>query len=782
MISKINILAILAIFTYLSLSATFAMSIPLNNTPYSAIGNICQGSSGERGYSACGTILIKIYIPQNIADQQTQNGNYGAVINYMNNVALAWFNSEGYNYGTIGSYNVYIQSNSQPFNYELTVGSWIYGIFIPESSAPMPSISLATPIASPPAITQGGSSTLVDSGASGSTAPFTYQWYEQMPGQSTIFLIPGATSKSYSFQTSSSTPPGQYTFGLVATAVNGGNQQAAYVTVMVNALTTTQTTSTTTVPTTSTTSSTTSTTSSTTTTTQSSGGIEGMICQGSSGERGYSACSGGGGTTLLTMCIPMSIANYQIIENNPYPVITYMNQQALVWFNDNNYFPSPVTSIGQYNLYSNTGGNFNYELTVGSWIYGIFSRNTPCTISVTTVPTTSTTSTTTIPTTIPTTSTTSTTTITTTSPTTSLTTSQTTSTTSTTSSTTTSPTTSPTTLPTTTVPSNNGGGPPPQPPSNNLRLAPILAFSSINSSCYTVINSTESSVQSFKLEQTNFTILNKYIFNGYDDFIINGSYYPINKNEQYTLSNVSGNGFYIKLVNISYIKPVNYTNNVSVASYDVCYYQKPTSPPQFRKPTTPVYLNLSIINYTVTVESTQLNDTVIIRFNGKQVSQGTGIAFFDASWLPAGKYLVQGKDIDSGTFINQTIFKPYFQPSLRFTKICKNNTDYNYSCTTSAQILSHNNVLSGRLYVNGIFVGSTNNTINYTSYLPGQYNFTFNTTGNAYYATNTIKYEYENGSKINFLPILSIIVGLCALIILYRKRKITSIKNITKDL
>ena len=344
-------------------------------------------------------------------------------------------------------------------------------------------------------------------------------------------------------------------------------------------------------------------------------------------------------------------------------------------------------------------------------------------------------------------------------------------TTTTTTTTTTSPTTSPTTTPTTTVIYGYGGGGGP------THAAPVFTQTSGNTTCFTVNNLTESGSESFQINKTNFTVMDKYIFSNFSDVIINNSYYSFNKYEQYTLSNNSGNGFYIKMTNISKITPPNFTSPISTISFNICSYKAVTTPPVLKKPTTPVSLNLSIINYTITAISTQSNDTVVLILNNKQVSQGTGIAFYDASWLPAGKYLVRGKDTDSGTFVNQTIIKPYFKPTLKFTKICENNTNYNYSCTTSAQILSHNNILSGKLYVNGVFIGSTNTTINYTTYLSGSYNFTFNTTGNSYYSQNSISYTYQNGSRTNILPILAVIVALCALIILYRKRRVSSVKN-----
>ncbi|MGC8479860.1 MAG: hypothetical protein ACP5M9_04330, partial [Candidatus Micrarchaeia archaeon] len=296
--------------------------------------------------------------------------------------------------------------------------------------------------------------------------------------------------------------------------------------------------------------------------------------------------------------------------------------------------------------------------------------------------------------------------------------------------------------------------------------------------CYSISNFTESNIQSFELDKTNFTILNKYDFPNYVDLSVNGSYLAINKNQTYILSNNSGSGFSIKVDNISNIKPVNYTTPVSVVSLNLCSYQPTPKTPPFKKPTTPVFLNMSIVNYTITATSTQKNDTVIIKLNGNTVSQGEGSAFVDASWLPAGKYLVEGKDINSGTYINQTLFKPLFKSDIKFTKICENNIVDNYTCTTTAEIISHNNVLSGRLYVNGLYVGSTNTIINYTTYRTGYYTFVFNTTGNSYYGNASITYYYNNGVKTNnyMLPIISIILVSCVVLLLYRRRWITATK------
>ncbi len=404
-------------------------------------------------------------------------------------------------------------------------------------------------------------------------------------------------------------------------------------------------------------------------------------------------------------------------------------------------------------------GTYNFEI-VGLDSNGDQVVSQPVSVTVNPVPTTTTTTTqTTTPTTSPTTSPT---------------------TTGQTTTPTTTPTTTQTTTPTTTVQQFiGGGGPPPLVITN--KTAPILAQVSSNAICYNVNNFTESAVQSFKLDQTNFSIINKYTFSRYADLIINNSYYTLNANETYKLSNYSGKGFFIRINNITPIKPVNYTTPVTVVSLSLCSYTKTPSNPVLVKPTTPVYLNLSIVNYTITAKSTQKNDTVTIAMNGKLISQGTGMAFVDASWLPAGKYRIQGKDINSGTFINQTLNKPLFKPSLKFTRICKNSTD-SYNCTTSAQILSHNDVLSGKLYVNGKYVGSTNTVINYSTSTPGSYVFTFNTTGNAYYSNYSISYNFQNGStQRNYsLPLFTVILVSCVVILLHRKRRISAMSTMTK--
>ena len=59
------------------------------------------------------------------------------------------------------------------------------------------------------------------------------------------------------------------------------------------------------------------------------------------------------------------------------------------------------------------------------------------------------------------------------------------------------------------------------------------------------------------------------------------------------------------------------------------------------------------------------------------------------------------------------------------------------------EINTPNNQLNGTLYLNGVKVGSTDTTINYTVSKPGNYLYVFNTTGNYRFYPASINYSYE---------------------------------------
>jgi hypothetical protein len=157
-----------------------------------------------------------------------------------------------------------------------------------------------------------------------------------------------------------------------------------------------------------------------------------------------------------------------------------------------------------------------------------------------------------------------------------------------------------------------------------------------------------------------------------------------------------------------------------------------------------------------------------------QTAQGTEAVSYNAMWIPAGRYLVEAKDIDSGSFINKTMIKPYFNPQLSFMSSCKSNQSSFSRCTTTAQVVSYNESLVGSLFVNGKFIGSTGNMINYTPPQAGVYNITFKTPGSELYSPYSISYQYSD-DPFGAYAMPSIVVGLsmCSLLLVARKVSIS---------
>jgi YVTN family beta-propeller protein len=78
-------------------------------------------------------------------------------------------------------------------------------------------LSVKNPTSTYSSLDQGQSTTILSS-ASGGIGPFSYQWYEKIPGSGSYVAISNANSVSYLFSTSSSTtPPGTYSFKLQVT-------------------------------------------------------------------------------------------------------------------------------------------------------------------------------------------------------------------------------------------------------------------------------------------------------------------------------------------------------------------------------------------------------------------------------------------------------------------------------------------------------------------------------------------------------------------------------------
>ncbi len=307
------------------------------------------------------------------------------------------------------------------------------------------------------------------------------------------------------------------------------------------------------------------------------------------------------------------------------------------------------------------------------------------------------------------------------------------------------------------------------------KMQPILASVQKNATCSIAINMTPSVTTQFTVNNVMFTAYDKYTFSNYADYFINGSVRALYPGNVYYLMNGTKKA-YTAEINLSSIQPVNYTSPVRVSSLSICYVNKTTTQPNRPPPVfVPVNLNLSInsSNYMIKASSSAINDTVDIFIGGKVVSSGKGAASYNAMWYPAGRYVVTGKDIDSGTFINSTLVKPLFAPQLTFTKICANNTEEVYTCTTDMKIISHNNALLGTLYINGKPVNATNNTLNYTISARGIYNITFKTSGSDIYSANSISYTFQDGSTYDYLPsVLAIVLSTCAIALLVLARRV----------
>ena len=130
---------------------------------------------------------------------------------YVDGAAVSGATSSTYSYGPVSQSGAHsmtaavtddVQTSSQSSPASISVN--------PALNTPLVSASLTT-------INQGQSSTLSLSSLSGGTTPYTYQWYSEAPGGSMYSTISGATSSTYVFLTSSSTPTGTWSFAVNVT-------------------------------------------------------------------------------------------------------------------------------------------------------------------------------------------------------------------------------------------------------------------------------------------------------------------------------------------------------------------------------------------------------------------------------------------------------------------------------------------------------------------------------------------------------------------------------------
>ena len=122
-----------------------------------------------------------------------------------------------------GTYNVLFNATIPPS----------YGTFAAYVFSNLTPFSLPAPTASPNSVTQGSSSSLIDSGAAGGVRPYFYQWYESYNGGA-FNAISGAASPGYTFSTNSTTPVGTYGFILHARDSARNSTNSIAVNVIVN--------------------------------------------------------------------------------------------------------------------------------------------------------------------------------------------------------------------------------------------------------------------------------------------------------------------------------------------------------------------------------------------------------------------------------------------------------------------------------------------------------------------------------------------------------------------
>ena len=256
-----------------------------------------------------------------------------------------------------------------------------------------------------------------------------------------------------------------------------------------------------------------------------------------------------------------------------------------------------------------------------------------------------------------------------------------------------------------------------------------------SNNCYTVSSITQLDTFTIAFGKEEFNFTENFIGPTDAGVSVNGNAFTITPNETVTFFSHGQSYYTMKLLNISYL-PLENTIMLEICSN--------TKTPTQNKPSPSELLNLTINNGNVTLTSNK-NTTIEILMNDTVVITGTKNITFNTINLSIGTYVFQGKDIVTGATTGNETFTVFGQyPILTFLKEC---STYNYTtnslCTTEAEINTPNNQLNATLYLNGVRVGSTDTTINYTISKPGNYLYVFNTTGNYRFYPASINYSYQ---------------------------------------
>ena len=131
------------------------------------------------------------------------------------------------NLATLPETGIAINPNAPPesvpvYQYANGTGKFFVNVTYNSSTSAPKGVSTKQPFAmggvsaTPSVVSQGETSTLIDSGASGGVPPYSYLWAVKAPGAANFTTISGATSTTYNFQTNSSTAMGTWMFELLA--------------------------------------------------------------------------------------------------------------------------------------------------------------------------------------------------------------------------------------------------------------------------------------------------------------------------------------------------------------------------------------------------------------------------------------------------------------------------------------------------------------------------------------------------------------------------------------
>ncbi len=255
-----------------------------------------------------------------------------------------------------------------------------------------------------------------------------------------------------------------------------------------------------------------------------------------------------------------------------------------------------------------------------------------------------------------------------------------------------------------------------------------------SNNCYTVSSITQLNTFTIAFGNEEFNFTENFIGPTDAGVSVNGNAFTLTPNETVTFFSHAKNYYTMKLLNISYLPLEN------TIMLEICSNTKPIP----NKPAPSEILNLTINNSNVTLTSNK-NNTIEILMNGTEARSGTKNITFNTINLSIGTYVFQGRDIVTGALTGNETFTVFGQyPILTFIKGC---STYNYTanslCTTEAEINTPNNQINGTLYLNGVKIGSTDTTINYTISKPGNYLYVFNTTGNYRFYPASINYSYD---------------------------------------